>query len=162
MPLLTYYFLGWVGLGVGEFVRFIIISIGFPTQQNLVLRVYRKHRILNVLYHPLMLGTAPLLLPPSLVTFILFSCIFSFCLYLLFLRRLLLYVQIQLWTLLTSSLSFWLVLHVQHITAIGLIAQIELFATKLRIYTYMCTRNDLFLFFSPSCSTCHSEDKSCQ
>ena len=35
MPLLTYFFLGWVGLGFGEFVGFILIFICLPTQQDL-------------------------------------------------------------------------------------------------------------------------------
>ena len=29
MPLLTYFFLGWVGLGLGNFVGFMIILIAF-------------------------------------------------------------------------------------------------------------------------------------
>ena len=43
MPLLTSFFLGWVGLGLVEFVGFILIVrlTCFPTQQNLV---NHKHR----------------------------------------------------------------------------------------------------------------------
>ena len=44
MPLFTYFFLGWVGLGVGEFVGFITIFICFPIQHCLV---YRKQSIVQ-------------------------------------------------------------------------------------------------------------------
>ena len=43
MPLLTYFFFGWVGPWVGELVGFIIIFIGVPTQQNVV---YGEHPII--------------------------------------------------------------------------------------------------------------------
>ena len=42
MSLLTHFFLGWVGLGVGEFVGFIILHICCLTQQNLVNRKPRN------------------------------------------------------------------------------------------------------------------------
>ena len=32
MPLITIFFLGWVGLGFGEFVGFIIMFTCFPTE----------------------------------------------------------------------------------------------------------------------------------
>ena len=45
MPLLTYFFLGWVGLGVGEFVGFIIRFLCFSTKHILVNRKHPDHRV---------------------------------------------------------------------------------------------------------------------
>ena len=37
VPLSTYFFLGWVGLGLGEFVGFVTILTCFPTALNLAI-----------------------------------------------------------------------------------------------------------------------------
>ena len=64
MPLFTYFFLGWVGLGLRSSRRFheiiylVLRSIRFPTQQNLVNRKTpsTQHHLVNLLVQTFRLG----------------------------------------------------------------------------------------------------------